>query len=66
MPNDINKDINNAKGIILIGYINDNKDITFKVLVKYEDDDGNINKIIYSLIWKKIIIITKREIEYHL
>ena len=47
LPNDINKDINNAKGIILIGYINDNKDITFKVLVKYEEDN-KINTIIYS------------------
>ena len=41
------------KGIILVGYIPFDDDIknlnaTFKVLVKYEDDEGNINKIIYS------------------
>ena len=53
IPDVINKSSNYVEGIILVGYIPfeddvKNLDATFKVLVKYEDDDGNINKIIYS------------------
>lgn len=48
IPNNIDKDNNNAKGIILIGYIKENTNITFKVLVKYEDKDNKTNTIIYS------------------
>ena len=49
IPNDINKDNKNAKGIILIGYLpyEENIDITFKVLLKYETND-KINTIVYS------------------
>lgn len=49
IPNDIDKDNKNAKGIILIGYIpyEENIDITFKVLFKYENNNKT-NTIIYS------------------
>lgn len=53
IPDVINKSSNYVEGIILVGYIPFDDDIkklnaTFKVLVKYTDDDGNINRIIYS------------------
>ncbi len=50
IPNNINKDINNVKGIILIGYLpyEESIDITFKVLFKYKDKYNKINTIIYS------------------
>lgn len=49
IPNNINKDNKNAKGIILIGYLpyEENIDITFKVLLKYKTNN-KINTIIYS------------------
>ena len=50
IPSNINKDINNVKGIILIGYLpyEESIDITFKVLFKYKDKYNKINTIIYS------------------
>lgn len=54
IPNVIDKDSNDIKGIILTGYIPFDKDINefdaeFKVLIKYTDSKGIINKIYYSL-----------------
>lgn len=50
IPNNINKDINNVKGIILIGYLPYEEDIniTFKLLIKYKDNNNKLNTIIYS------------------
>lgn len=50
IPNDINKKSNNVKGVILIGYIPYEEDITvtFKLLVKYKDNNNKINTIVYS------------------
>lgn len=53
IPNVINKSSNYAEGIILIGYIPfdgdlDNLDATFKVMIKYTDDDGEEHTIMYS------------------
>jgi hypothetical protein len=44
---------NNAKGIILIGYIDytdslDNFDGVVKVLITYDDNDGNNHEIYYE------------------
>ena len=54
IPDVINKSSNYVEGIILIGYIPYEEDIknlnaTFKVLVKYEDDDGITHKVFYSI-----------------
>ena len=54
IPDVINKSSNYVEGIILVGYIPYEEDIknlnaTFKVLVKYEDDDGITHKVFYSI-----------------
>ena len=54
IPDVINKSSNYVEGIILIGYIpyekkKKNLNATFKVLVKYEDDDGITHKVFYSI-----------------
>ena len=53
IPGVINKSSNYVEGIILAGYIpfeGEEKDLnaTFKLLFKYEDDDGNSHTIVYS------------------
>lgn len=53
IPGVINKKSNYVEGIILAGYIPfedelKNLNANFKLLFKYEDDEGNINTIIYS------------------
>ena len=53
IPGLINKSSNYVEGIILAGYIPFDDDIknlnaTFKLLFKYEDDDGDIHTIVYS------------------
>ena len=53
IPGVINKSSNYVEGIILAGYIPFEGDIKnlnakFKILFKYEDDDGNLQTIIYS------------------
>lgn len=53
IPGVINKSSNYVEGIILAGYIpyeGEEKDLnaTFKILFKYEDDEGNKHKVIYS------------------
>lgn len=53
IPNVVNKSSNYVEGIILAGYIPfdgeiENLNITFKVLVIYDDEDGINHKIIYS------------------
>ena len=53
IPGVINKNSNYVEGIILAGYIPFEDDIknlnaTFKVLFKYEDDNGESHTIIYS------------------
>ena len=53
IPGVINKTSNYVEGIILAGYIPFEEDLknlnaNFKLLFKYEDDEGNINTIIYS------------------
>lgn len=53
IPGVINKSSNYVEGIILAGYIPYEGDIknlnaNFKLLFKYEDDEGNINTVIYS------------------
>lgn len=53
IPGVINKKSNYVEGIILVGYIPfegeiKNLNANFKLLFKYEDDNGNINTIIYS------------------
>ncbi len=51
--NEIDKENNNVKGIILVGYIPFDKDIKefdseFKVLFSYENDSGNREFVFYS------------------
>ena len=53
IPGVINKSSNYVEGIILAGYIPfdgelKNLNVNFKVMLKYEDDDGKINTVIYS------------------
>ena len=53
IPGVINKNSNYVEGIILAGYIPYEDELkslnaNFKLLFKYEDDEGNINTIIYS------------------
>lgn len=53
IPGVINKKSNYVEGIILAGYIPFDDDIknlnaTFKLLFKYEDDEGKVHTIIYS------------------
>ena len=53
IPGVINKTSNYVEGIILAGYIPfedelKNLNANFKLLFKYEDDEGNINTVIYS------------------
>lgn len=53
IPGVINKSSNYVEGIILAGYIPFEDDIknlnaTFKLLFKYEDDDGVLHEIVYS------------------
>ena len=53
IPGVINKSSNYVEGIILAGYIPfedelKNLNASFKLLFKYEDDEGNINRVIYS------------------
>ena len=53
IPGVINKTSNYVEGIILAGYIPyegdiNNLNVTFKVLFKYEDDEGVSHTIIYS------------------
>lgn len=53
IPGVINKGSNYVEGIILAGYIPydgelKNLNASFKLLFKYEDDEGKINTIIYS------------------
>lgn len=53
IPGVINKSSNYVEGIILAGYIPFEDDIknlnaSFKLLFKYEDDEGKIHTIIYS------------------
>ena len=53
IPGVINKTSNYVEGIILAGYIPfegelKNLNANFKVMLKYEDDDGKINTVIYS------------------
>lgn len=53
IPGVINKTSNYVEGIILAGYIPyegelKNLNANFKLMFKYEDDDGNINTVIYS------------------
>lgn len=50
IPNVVDLKSNNVKGVILVGYIDYAKDIesfkgTVKVLVEYNDLDGNLNKV---------------------
>lgn len=49
IPNEIDLDKDNVKGIILVGYINFDKDVelfdgSFKVLVEYNDEQGQTIK----------------------
>lgn len=53
IPGVINKNSNYVEGIILAGYVPFDDDIknlnaTFKLLFKYEDDDGKVHTIFYS------------------
>lgn len=53
IPGVINVSSNYVEGIILVGYIpyeDDVKDLnaTFKLLFKYEDDEGKVHTIVYS------------------
>lgn len=53
IPGVINKESNYVEGIILVGYIPFEEDIknlnaNFKLLFKYEDDNGDKHTIIYS------------------
>lgn len=53
IPGVINKSSNYVEGIILAGYIPFEEDVknlnaTFKLLFKYEDDDGKSHTIVYS------------------
>ena len=53
IPGVINKNSNYVEGIILAGYIPFDEDIKnlnadFKLLFKYEDDEGVVHTIIYS------------------
>jgi hypothetical protein len=53
IPNNIDLKDNNAKGIILIGYIDytdslDDFDGVVKVLITYDDNDGNNHEIYYE------------------
>lgn len=53
IPNSIDLDENDVKGIILIGYIDYDKDIElfkglFRILVKYENAYGNNEQVYYE------------------